>query len=144
MALLTVISLVGAKAMMDAFTALFNVGGASTIEIRTGTQPALTTTADSGTLLAVLTCNATAFAAAGTGSSPQSALSTANAITSDTSADNTGTAGYFRAKNNAGVVLDQGNCGTSGTDMILNTTSIVSGSTVSCSAWTINLPTGGA
>ena len=144
MALLTVISQISAKAMLDAWRVLLDAGGAGTIEIRTGAQPALTTTADSGTLLATLTLSATSFGAAANASSPEGAIITAAAITSDTSADATDTAGHFRAKNNAGVVIDQGNCGTSGTDMILNTTSIVAGSTVSCSAWTVRLPTGGA
>jgi hypothetical protein len=105
------------------------------IEIYTGTQPATPDTALSGnTLLATLGINATAFGAASSGTK------TANAVTSGT-AGNTGTATWFRCYKSDGTtaVLD-GSCGTSGADMDLNTTSIVSGATVAVTAWTVSMP----
>jgi hypothetical protein len=73
------------------------------------------------------------FAAAASGG-----VLTLNAITSDSSANATGTATWFRIVQSGGSthVLD-GNVGTSGSDLNLNTTSIVSGATVSISSFTI-------
>lgn len=136
-------SQVAAKAGLDALLAVLNTGGAGHIVIMTGSPPANLEAADTGTTLATLTLSATAFPASANSSSPRGAIATASAITSDTNAANTGTAGYFRARNGSGTNSMQGNCGTASADMILNTTSIVSGATVSCSAWTVTLPDGG-
>ncbi len=103
------------------------------LDIYSGTRPATPDTALSGnTLLASLPLNATAFAAASGGTK------TANAITSDSSADATGTATFFRAfKSDHTTAVIDGTVGTSGTDAIINSTSIVSGTTVSCSSCVI-------
>jgi hypothetical protein len=106
-----------------------------TIKIYTGTQPATPDTALSGnTLLATLTIGATAFGAAASG------VATANAITSGTAVA-TGTATFFRCfqSNGTTAVLD-GSVGTATADMILNTTTITSGGTVSITAWTVSMP----
>lgn len=100
------------------------------IKIYTGAQPALNG-AVTGTLLVTLTFGATAFGAS------SSAVATANAITAGT-AGNTGTAGYFAlVKSDNTTVVATGTCGTSGADLNLSTTSIVSGNNVSCSSFTI-------
>ena len=140
MATATVVSMLGARAALNALTALFT-GGAGTVEIRTGAPEATTLTADSGTLLATLTLSSTAFGASTDGTSNGLATATANSITAAT-AGASGTAGHFRAKSNAGVVLAQGTCGTSGTDMILNSTTITSGDLVTATSWVITLPDG--
>ena len=60
-----------------------------------------------------------------------------DAITSDTSADNTGTATFFRALESDGTtVVFQGTVGTSGAELNLNTTSIVQLGTVSVTSLT--------
>lgn len=141
MAATPVISMLAARAALDAITAKFT-GGAGTIEIRTGAPEATTLTADSGTKLATLTLSATAFAASTDSGTTGLATAVANAITSDTNAANSGTAGHFRAKSNAGVVIIQGTVGTSAADMILNTTTITAGDTVACTNWTVTLPDG--
>ena len=72
------------------------------------------------------------------------AVATASAVTSGT-AGNSGTAGYFRVYPNAPTTTNavlQGTVGTSAADMIINTTTITSGDTVSCSAWTASFPDG--
>lgn len=138
MAATPVMSILAAKAALDAITA--KLTATSTIEIRVGAPEATTLTADAGTLLATLTCSATAFPAS-TSDGAGNALATANAITSGIAAA-TGTAGHFRAKNAAGVVIIQGTCGTSLADMILNSTSITSGDTVGATSWTVKLPCG--
>jgi len=110
--------------------AQFDVLNAGYLRIYSGTRPATPDTALSGnTLLAELTFGATAFAAATGGTK------TANAIGSDTSADNTGTATFFRAfKSDGTTAVVDGTVGTSGTDAIINSTSIVAATTVACTS----------
>jgi xanthine/uracil/vitamin C permease (AzgA family) len=106
------------------------------LRIYSGTRPTNPDTALSGnTLLASLTFGATAFAAA-TGTT--TVTKTANAIGSDTNAPATGTASFFRAFKSDGTtaVLD-GTVGTSGTDAIINSTSIVAATTVACTSLVI-------
>lgn len=119
-----------ANAACDAMAALANSGR---LKIYDGTQPANAATAvTTQNVLADLTMNATAFGAASGG------VATANAITSDSSADATGTATWFRLykSDNSTVILD-GSVGTSNADLVLNTTSIVAGAAVSISAFTL-------
>lgn len=113
-----------------------NLANSGFIKIYSGTQPATGDTALSGnTLLATLTFASTAFAAASSGSK------TANAIGSDTNAANTGTATFFRMfKSDNTTTLGDGSVGTSSADMIITTTSIVAGETVSCSSCVITMP----
>lgn len=122
------------NAGVDAITALLNTGGA--IDIRTGAQPAAASDAATGTLLGTLTLSATAFGASASGTA------TANAITGDSSADATGTAGWFRAKTAGGVAVIDGSVGTSGADMNLSSVSIVAGGTINVTSWTVTLPAG--
>jgi hypothetical protein len=139
-------SQVAAQAALDALLAKLNVGGiAGTIKIYSGSEPITLETAASGTLLSSgLTFSTTAFAASvATGGGTQGATATANAITSDTNAANSGTAGYFRACDHTGLAVLQGNVGTSAADMILNTTTITAGDTIAITAFTAFLPNGG-
>lgn len=122
-----------ASGMADIIGAAVNSGK---LRIYDGTIPTNADTAvGAQTLLAELTMNADAFPAASNG------VLTANAITSDASADATGTASWFRLTDSAGTTtyLD-GTVGTSGEDMNLNTTSIVSGAAVAITSFTITVP----
>jgi hypothetical protein len=56
---------------------------------------------------------------------------TFSAITADSSANATGTATWWRAVDSTGAAVVDGNCGTSGSDMNLNSTSITIGVQVS-------------
>lgn len=117
------------NAAADAVCALANSG---LLRIYDGVQATDATTAvGAQVLLAELTMNATAFGAAVAG------VATANAITSDSSANATGTASWFRlVKSDGTTVLFDGSVGTSGCNLNLATTSIVSAATVSVSAFT--------
>jgi hypothetical protein len=137
-----VMSVVATKAALDAATALVNTGGTGNLYIRSGAQEATTLTADAGTLGATLPMSATAFPASTSGTSDGLITATANAITSDTNAAASITAAHFRIKNGAGTVIFQGNVGTSGADLNLNTTTITAGDTVSISSFKITLPCG--
>lgn len=120
-------------AAVNAFTALCNSGF---IKIYTGTQPALNG-AVTGTLLATMTFSATAFPTAT--ASGGTVTATANAITSGT-AGNTGTAGYFAlVKSDGTTIVATGSVGTSGADLNLNTLTITSGNTVSCSSFLVTM-----
>jgi hypothetical protein len=119
-----------------------DAGTAAVINIYSGTAPSNADASLSGnTLLAQLTCSGTAFS--GYSDTGTAARATFAAITADSSADATGTATFFRLlTQNAGTVIAQGTVGTATSDLILNTTSITSGSTVSITAATIDLPEG--
>lgn len=142
----TMISNVGCLAMLDALAAELDAGSlGAVIEIRTGTPPTDVESASTGTLLATLTCSATAFIAAAD-QAPGGQL-VANAITSDTSAAATGEAGYFVAgsssvSNTIATRVIMGTAGVSGDtpDLVLDDDMIVIGGTVACTAWTIDLP----
>lgn len=124
------ITIAARNAAGTALTALVNSGS---IQIRTGSSPGVDSVA-TGTLLGTLPLSATAFGTWSAGSA------TANSITQDSSADATGTAGYFRALDSgSGAVID-GTVGTSGTDMILNSVAITSGATIDITSWVINHP----
>ena len=114
-------------AAVNAVGTLLNGG---TIKIYTGSQPSEDAAISGVTLLATLTFSATAFGSSASGTA------TAAAITSGTAAA-TGTAGFFALCESGGTVVGTGVCGTSGQDLNLSTLSIVSGATVSCSAFTI-------
>lgn len=124
------VSVALANTQLDAITAA--VGGSGLLRIYSGPQPANVATAASGTLLAELTLNATFAGAAAAG------LLTLNAITQDSSADNTGTAGWFRILTSGAVAVIDGNVTATGGggDMTLVTTSITAGGTVTITSAT--------
>lgn len=137
------VSMLSARAALDALLAKLNVASAAGhIKIFTGAMPATAETADSGTLLSTLTLSVTAFPASTDPTTTGLATATANAITSDTNAAASGTAGYFRAYDSAGVCIVQGTVGTSAADMILNTVAISAGATVAITSWVVTLPDG--
>lgn len=135
-------SILAAKTGLDAITALVDAGGAGNLYIRSGAQPATTLTADSGTLGATLPMSATAFGSSTSGTSDGLATATANAITSDTNAAASITAAHFRIKSGGGTVIFQGNVGTSGADLNMNTTTINSGDTVAITSFEVTLQCG--
>ncbi len=105
------------------------VGASGFLRIYSGSRPA--TGGATTTLLAELTCNAT-FAPGASGG-----VLTLNSITADASANATGTATWFRIVTSGGTFVMDGDVGTSGSDLNLNTTSIVSGANVSVTSFTI-------
>jgi hypothetical protein len=116
------------NAQVDAITTF--AGNSGKLRIYSGSRPA--TGGTTTTLLAELTCNAT-FAPSASGG-----VLTLNSIAQDASADATGTATWFRLVKSDGTthVMD-GDVGTSGSDLNLNSTSITAGATVSVTSFTI-------
>lgn len=105
-------------------------GASALFRIYDGSRPA--TGGAATTLLAELVMNATFAPGAASG------VLTLNAIAADASANATGTATWFRIVQSDGTthVMD-GSAGTAGTDLVLNTASIVTGANVSISSATI-------
>lgn len=125
-----------ASASCDAIVDAIDGGaGAGTIKIYTGTIPTDADTAvGAQTLLATLTFSDPAFGAASNG------VATASAITSDSSADATGTAAWARIATSAGTTVMDVTVGTSGEDINFNTVSFVSGATVAITSLTVTVP----
>lgn len=118
------------NAQLDAITTA--VGASGKLRIYSGTRPANVAASITGTLLAELTLGSTFAAAASAG------LLTVNSITGDSSADATGTASHFRVfKSDGTTAVIDGDAGTSGSDLNLNSTSLTAGATVNITSFTI-------
>lgn len=118
----------------DAEASLANDGY---IRIYSGTVPATPETAASGTLLAELRFSATAFGSASGG------VITANAITSDSNANATGTAGWARILKSDGTsaLWDMDVTATGGGGaMTFATVNFIAGGLVQLSAFSVTLP----
>ena len=116
------------NALASAISSGFPAG--STLEIRTGSQPATANTAASGTLLATITLPASPWAAASGGS-------VAKQNTWSATASATGTAGWARligGSNALDVAI--------GTDWTIDNASIISGGTVTVTSASITVPSG--
>ncbi len=123
--------------MVDFLVDLLDAGsGAATLVFRTGSAPGSLGSADTGTLLATTTFSDPAFGSAASGTA------TANSITGDSSVDNSGTPGYFRAKDSDGNAVFQGSVGTSGADINFDSVTWVAGGTVSITSLTVSQPAG--
>ncbi len=108
------------------------VGASAVLKIRTGAPPATCATADSGTVLATLTLPSDWMAGASGGSKAKSGT------WQDASADATGTAAHFRLYASDGTTCHaQGTVGTSGTDMIVDNTSLATGQSFTVNTFTI-------
>lgn len=117
-----------------ACNAVVDLLDSGTIAIRTGAQPINVDDVDSGTLLATLTFGVTAFGAASNG------VATANAITSDTTADASGTAAHARIKTSVAAIHSDCTCGQGSGDINFDNNVIVAGGTVAISSMTWTQP----
>jgi hypothetical protein len=108
---------------------------ASTLELRSGAQPASANDADAGSLLATFDLPDPCFGGAAAG------VATANAIAAVTG-DADGTAGHFRVKDGAGTVVMDGDVGVGSGELQLNTDTISIGVDVEITAWTVTMPSG--
>ena len=102
-------------------------------------SPANCAAADSGTLLAELTFSDPAF---GNGGASVTGRADANAITSDTNANNSGDAGHFRVYDSNDVCVDQGTAGVAADtpDLVFDDKAIVAGGTVACTSFQVTQP----
>jgi hypothetical protein len=105
----------------------------STVEIRTGTQPASANTAASGTLLGTITLPATPWAAASGGSIAKQGTWSVEAV-------ETGEAGYARIIGGSNAI--DVSVGETGADWTIDNASIVSGGTITIVSASITVPSG--
>jgi hypothetical protein len=140
MATATRISNACAIAACDAIVDRCDLGSPpATCKIYTGTQPTDPDTAvGAQVLLGTLTFSNPAFGSAADAN--PGGRATASAITSDSSADATGTAAWFRVAQGGGTALWDGSVGTSSADMIVNSVSFVTGAEIAISSWTFTVP----
>jgi hypothetical protein len=117
-----------------AANAAWDLCNGGTIQIRTGAQPTATDDAAQGTLLGTLTFSATAFGAATNGAK------TANAITSDTTADNSGTAGHARFLTSGAAIVADTDCGQGSGSLSFDNAVVVAGGTIAITALTATQP----
>jgi len=118
------------NARLDAIES--TIGTSAIMRIRTGSVPATCATTDAGTVVATLNLPSDWMAAASSGTKAMSGT------WQDTSADATGTAAHFRIYDSAGTTCHmQGTVGTSGTDLIVDSTSFTSGQSFSITAFTL-------
>lgn len=121
------------NAFLDAITS--GVGASGLLRIYDGTQPTNVATALGAQVkLAELACSAT-FAPGASGG-----VLTINAITTDASADATGTATWATFTTSGGTRIVDMSVGTSAADFILNSVAITVGAAVACSAATVTFP----
>lgn len=126
------------QAMLDSLVDAIDTSGPGTLKIYDGSQAANADTAvGAQTLGASLTFSATAF---GSASNADPTVATAASITSDSSADATITASWFRIANGTPTTILDGTVGTGTHDIVFNTVSFVSGAVIAISSLTITLP----
>jgi hypothetical protein len=110
------------------------IGVSAVLKIRTGAAPATCATADSGTVLASVTCPSDWMAAASSGSKAKSGT------WEDTSADATGTAAHFRLYASDGTTCHMQGTVTAtggGGDMTVDNTSFASGQAFTVTGFTL-------
>jgi hypothetical protein len=117
--------------MLDAITTAW--GATPKLRLYSGTPPTDASTALSGNTLLAEVTPTPAAASGGTKDMLGGAKSTTGAAT--------GTASFYRAYNSGGTTChEQGTVGTSGTDLIIDNTSINSGQAVNFNTWTKTAP----
>lgn len=118
------------NAMLDAITTV--IGASAVLKIRTGAAPTDEGAADSGTVLATLNLPSTYMAAASGGSKSMTGTWT------DSSADNSGTAGHWRLYTNGGTCKSQGDVTATGNGGSVTVDNVVfaAGQPFSITAWT--------
>lgn len=123
--------------MVDAIVDSLDGAGPGTIQIRSGTRPALPTDTATGTLLATVTLANPAF---GAGAAGVATIVDPAGVT----AAATGTASWFRALNSSSAAKFDGSVTATGGggDLTLASTSVVSGTTVDITGGTITVPQG--
>ncbi len=113
-------------------------GGTARMNVYTGGQPATAELAATGTLLGTLTPSSDVFGA------PASGAAAMNSVASDSSADNSGTAGWVRiyltgdtAPGSAASATDKRMDLLIGTDIAIDNAAIVAGGVIALSGFTL-------
>jgi hypothetical protein len=121
--------------MLDAWEAA--IGVSAVVKLRSGAQPADTSAADAGTVIATFTLASDWAAAAASGSKSFSSLPL-----QDLSADNAGTLGHYRIYATGGSTChEQGSITATGGggDMTVDNTVVAAAQPINITAWTKNM-----
>jgi len=132
----TDISAAAATAACDAIVDLIDSGaGTAYLKIYDGSKPANVATAiGAQVILSEHALPNPAFGACSDG------VGTAVSVGTDSSANATGSADFFRVFNRNGDAVMDGTVGTSGADLNINSVDIGAGASVAISAWTFTVP----
>lgn len=127
------------NSMLSAVSAAVDGGsGAGYVEIRTGAQPATVATAVSGTLLATVPFSDPSF------DDPSGGTMAADVtpVPEDSTADATGTAGYFRVFDSAATAVMDGDITATGGGgvMTLNTVALTAGVAFQITSFALTMP----
>lgn len=114
--------------MLNYLVQILDGGSNALLRIYDGTRPA--TGGAATTLLAALTCSDPVASAASGGVVAFSSITSSSVLTS-------GTATWFRLVTSAGTFVADGNVGTSGSDLNLNTLALVANAQISVSSFVI-------
>lgn len=125
------------QAACDAVVDRIDVGGAGSLKIYTGSQPADADSTPAGTLLVTISLAATAF-----GSASSAGTATLASTPRSGTAVAAGTAGCFEVVSGGGLKVFQGSVTATGGggDLTVDNTSIASGQTVNISSLTYTQP----
>lgn len=108
-----------------------SISTAPLMALFSGSIPANTTTANSGTIIAQMTLPTNWLADANDG------VISKSGTWQDTSADNSGTIGYFRIYSANGLCQMQGNCANSGADMNFDNNVVTAGQQITINTFDI-------
>lgn len=145
MAVDTNISMASAKSMLLAMATELETGAGNVVIKIFGTGTAKPANPDTGTptdTLANFNLGSDPFPATAGSTGNSATLAISAATVTDTSADGTGTATWFRAYDRDGTAHIDGTVGTATSDMIINNTSITAGQEVKLTDWTLKLSRG--
>lgn len=123
------------NAMLDAIETA--IGTSAVIKLRTGAQPADTSQADSGTVVATISLASDWMAAASSGSK-----SFSSTPLEDSSADNSGTLAHYRVYASDGTTCHMQGTITAtggGGDMTVDNTVVVAGQDIKITSWSVNM-----
>lgn len=134
---------VAAIDMLQALIDQIETGTTAELRVYTGSQPADCETGNgANTLLGTMNFSGGAGAFPAPSDGGGKATVNAASIADDTSADDTGTIGYWRIYNGAGTCIMQGSATVTGGggDAEFNTLSVTTGDTISCTGLTLDMP----
>lgn len=144
----TDITVAAAKGMVDYLVDLLSVGttSAAKVVLSDGAMPAHPGTGTPNTLVSIdlgTSAETNIFDAAATGTGGNANFATAGLKTAlgspSATAASAGTPTYFRAYDQAGTAVIQGDCGTGTQSLVLNASSFTTGQTVKITDWTVRV-----
>lgn len=130
------------NAIVDLVDADASAGKIVVYDVGSGIPTECDAAVSGSTALVTFTLDGTAAFGAAADGNPGGTATLDNSPVISATASASGTAAFFRIMDGADVVVIQGTCGTSDADMILNTTSIISGATINITSHSFTVSEG--